>query len=64
MNSGDPSRAQAAVKASGDAAGADGNNVNFASEQAILVKSELHFDALVAALNYKFSTLRAAIKGQ
>ena len=63
MAGGDPSRSQARVVAADTPANADGNTVNMADEQAILVKSELHFDALVAALNYKFSTLRTAIKG-
>jgi flagellar basal-body rod protein FlgB len=63
MNGGDPAQSKATVRASGDAANADGNNVNFAAEQAILVKDGLHFDALVAAINYKFSVLRTAIKG-
>lgn len=42
----------------------DGNTVDMASETAILVKSGLHFDALVYALNHKFSTLRTAIEGR
>lgn len=64
MANGDPSGARAKVTAFNGPAAADGNNVNIADEQSILVKSELHFDALVEALNYKFNTLRTAIKGQ
>ena len=63
MANGDASQAQAKVVMANEPAGADGNTVNMADEQSILVKSELHFDALVEALNYKFNTLRTAIKG-
>ena len=64
MASGNPGRARASVVQAQTAANPDGNTVNMADEQAILVKSGLQFDALVAALNYKFSTLRTAIQGR
>lgn len=64
MATGDPSRSRASVVAAQTAESPDGNTVNMADEQAILVKSGLHFDALVHALNYKFSTLRTAIQGR
>jgi flagellar basal-body rod protein FlgB len=64
MNGGDPTSVRAKIVGANTPMNADGNNVSMADEQAILVKSEVHFDALVAALNYKFSTLKTAIKGQ
>lgn len=64
MSSGDPSRSRASVVLAQTAETPDGNTVNMADEQAILVKSGLHFDALVRALNYKYSTLRTAIQGR
>ncbi|HVV35253.1 MAG TPA: flagellar basal body protein [Acidimicrobiales bacterium] len=64
MNDGNPQGAQPSVVATSDPANADGNNVMISNEQSTLVKSEVQFDALVAALNYKFATLRTAIKGQ
>lgn len=64
MAHGDPSRARSSVHLADTPANPDGNTVNMADEQAILVKSGLQFDALVAALNYKFSTLRTAIQGR
>ena len=64
MANGDPGSAKPTVVAANESPSADGNTVNVADEQAILVKSEVQFDALVAAINYKFSTLRTAIRGQ
>lgn len=64
MSHGNPAHAHASVTLADTAENPDGNTVNMADEQAILVKSGLHFDALVHTLNYKFSTLRTAIQGR
>ena len=64
MATGNVSGSRASVVAAQTAANPDGNTVNMADEQAILVKSGLHFDALVHALNHKISTLRTAIQGR
>jgi flagellar basal-body rod protein FlgB len=55
---------QAVIKLADTPANADGNTVNVADEQAIMVKAGLHFEALVTALNYKYNTLRTAINGR
>lgn len=64
MENGDPAHSRASVSLANTAETPDGNTVNMADEQAILVKANLQFDALVHALNYKFSTLRTAINGR
>lgn len=64
MAHGNPARAGAQVVQAQTAENPDGNTVNMADEQAILVKSNLQFDALVHALNHKISTLRTAIQGR
>ena len=61
---GAPGQARAEVTAATTPASADGNTVNVAEEQAIMVKAGLHFEALVTALNFKYSTLRTAITGR
>lgn len=60
---GDPSRASATTSLANTPENTEGNTVSIADETAILAKSGLHFDALVTALNFKYSTLRTAIRG-
>lgn len=64
MAVGDPSRTRPSVVLAPTAENPDGNTVNMADEQAIMIKSGLQFDALVHALNHKISTLRTAIQGR
>lgn len=61
---GQPDAAQFSLGTADTPVGPDGNNVSLDAENSILVKSGLQYDALVAALNYKFATLRIAITGQ
>lgn len=64
MAHGNPANTKATVGLANTPETPDGNTVDIATEQAILEKSGLQFDALVAALNYKFNTLRTAIQGR
>jgi flagellar basal-body rod protein FlgB len=61
LERGTPSRAAASVVGAGTPARADGNNVVLEDETQIMVTSGLHYEALVQALNYKFSVLRTAV---
>lgn len=60
---GSPGRATASTTLANTPENTEGNTVSIADETAILSKSGLHFDALVTALNFKYSTLRVAIRG-
>ena len=64
LAAGDPDQAQFSMTEANTPVGPDGNNVSLDAESSVLVKSGLQYDALVAALNYKFNTLRIAITGQ
>lgn len=61
---GNPQFARATTNLATTPENTDGNTVDIASETAIMSKNGLHFDALVTALNFKFSTLRTAIQGR
>lgn len=58
---GRPEGAEVTVSPTGAPGDVNGNNVSLDRETATLVKSGLQYDALVAALNYKFNVLRTAI---
>jgi flagellar basal-body rod protein FlgB len=45
----------------GTPVGLNGNDVSLEEETQIQMKSGLHYDALVQAMNFKFGTLRSAI---
>jgi flagellar basal-body rod protein FlgB len=62
QNGQDAAQTSLTMTASGDAADANGNNVDLATESASLTKSGLQYDALVQAMNYKLSILRAAVR--
>jgi flagellar basal-body rod protein FlgB len=52
----------ATVTPTGRASTEDGNNVDLETETAGLMKSDLQYQALVQATNYKLSILRAAVR--
>jgi flagellar basal-body rod protein FlgB len=58
----DASQAGLTVTDEGGPADVNGNNVDLATESASLTKSGLQYDALVQAMNYKLSILRAAVR--
>jgi flagellar basal-body rod protein FlgB len=58
----DTSQAALDVLSTGGASDVNGNNVDLAGESASLTKSGLQYDALVQAMNYKMSILRAAVR--
>ncbi len=62
QNGQDATQTSLTVTASGDAGDASGNNVDLATESASLTKSGLQYDALIQAMNYKLSILRAAVR--
>ena len=60
---GAPNSVEASVIDAGSPARIDGNNVVLEDETQIMVTSGLQYEALVQALNYKLSVLRAAVGG-
>lgn len=62
QNGQDASQTSLTVLDSGGAPDQNGNNVDLATESASLTKSGLQYDALVQAMNYKLSILRAAVR--
>lgn len=61
LRRGDLRRADWSLSPTNDGANLNGNNVNIEAETETLLKSSLHYDALVEALNFKLGSLRTAI---
>lgn len=59
---GDPADFEPSVLATDGPARFDGNNVDLEAETATLIKSGLHYESLVEALNYKLGLYRTAIR--
>lgn len=59
---GDPASMEATTVLSDGAPRLDGNNVDLEAETATLIKSGLHYESLVEALNYKLGLYRSAIR--
>jgi flagellar basal-body rod protein FlgB len=64
IQSGNPTAAGPTVNDAQTPADEYGNTVQLEQETTTLISSGLQYDALVAALNYKFNLLQTAIKGQ
>jgi flagellar basal-body rod protein FlgB len=54
-------RAEWTTTNAGGRVGLNGNDVNLEDETQALMKSSLHYDALVQAMNFKLGALRTAI---
>jgi flagellar basal-body rod protein FlgB len=61
LRQGDLGRAEWSTSGTGQRANLNGNNVSLEDQTEALLKSSLHYDALVQALNFKLGALRTAI---
>jgi flagellar basal-body rod protein FlgB len=61
LSTADLGQAGASRTGAGTPIGLNGNDVSLEAETQILMKSGLHYDALVQAMNFKFGTMRNAI---